>query len=154
MDGEEEFEDVEKRLQQENSTSQSIEYAKSRTPRGSKHRVYDVDPDHSGGEEDRYAPPPPPRSAGRHADGHGHRDRKMSSEEFHYNVGGNAGGGGGGGGGAPEQMSDTMQQIEALNRQLAELMRSGESESWSAPGHPVTPRATSSGPGRRAGPSF
>ena len=126
MDGEEEFEDVEKRLQSENAVIESVEYAKSRTPRGSKHRSYDAD-DNSGGDDDRFSPITP--RSGRHNEGHGSR---KASKEFHYNVGGGGdfGPGGGSNVGAAasgtEQMSDTMQQIESLNRQLAELMRTGE----------------------------
>ena len=131
MDGEEEFEDVEKRLRLENAVIESVEYAKSCTPRWSKHRSYDAD-DNSGGEDDGF-PPTTPRS-GRQPYAQGSR-RSSSSKEFHINGGGGGGDdhlvGGSGNSGAvvasTEQMSATMQQIERLNRQLAELMRTSES---------------------------
>lgn len=127
MDGEEAFEDVEKRLQTEDATSESIEYAKSHTPRSSKHRAYDANADRSGGEKESAADPSPPRPAGRHSDSHG--GRKLS-EEFHYKVRG-------GGAAEAEQMSDTMLQIEALNRQLAELTRSGDGRHHHHHYHPL-----------------
>ena len=137
MDGEEEFEDVEKRLQLENAVIESVEYAKSITPRGSRRRSYDAE-DNSGG-EDRLRPASP--RSGKHADRHS--SRKMS-KEFHYNVGGGgdlpvARSNAGAVTGSTEQMSDTMQQIESLNRQLAELMRTGEREPPPPPPPPPCP---------------
>ena len=130
MDGEEEIEDVERRLRLENAVIESVEYAKSRAPRWSKHRAYDAD-DNSGGEDDGF-PPITPRS-GRQPQG---SRRSSSSKEFHNNGGGPGGGGddhlvGGSGNlgavvASTEQMSAIMQQIESLNRQLAELMRTSE----------------------------
>ena len=137
MDGEEEFEDVEKRLQLENAVIESVEYAKSITPRGSRRRSYDAE-DNSGG-EDRLRPASP--RSGKHADRHS--SRKMS-KEFHYNVGGGgdlpvARSNAGAVTGSTEQMSDTMQQIESLNRQLAELMRTGERNPPDPPPPPPSP---------------